>query len=360
MFKTLSFAAILSAWFPAIVCCFVSAPMFILRPLSDWRSKFVQSHEKSNRSPRPIKSTPHIFFIVAEPPLWSIMCTRCSGSTGRGYAFLTFLWLDAKFWDVAALSFCGWGERGRGGEEFRSSRFWHWSHVEPWITNGDQALDFGCDCWFVKEHVLNLARARNGGKSLSPVGCHSDCAAACQHGAFLGHTGGGCVCVWGVLCYVCLFLNGRVWGCVCVRKDDAVFVNNREEAGGFGLVRVFSCMVSRVEGCAWSRPVPRTGHLWLFCVMLELSLPAILLIWWETASLISWRYLVSPQVSLLGCVGVEQAFIERATTCSLQDVVGCKKSMRGGTLVLWVQPCLLLSFVMSNTTCVPHLISHWS
>ena len=39
--------------------------------------------------------------------------------------------------------------------------------------------------------MLNLSRARNGGESLSQVGCHSDCAAACQHGAFPGHGGGG-------------------------------------------------------------------------------------------------------------------------------------------------------------------------
>ena len=32
--------------------------------------------------------------------------------------------------------------------------------------------------------MLNLARARNGGESLSLVGYHSDCAAVCQFGTF--------------------------------------------------------------------------------------------------------------------------------------------------------------------------------
>ena len=60
------------------------------------------------------------------------------------------------------------------------------------------------------------------------------------------------------------------------------------------------------------------------------------------------------------CVGVEQAFIRKSNHVLLARCCWMQKVDARRNFVLVVQAFLLLSFVMSNTTCVPHLISHWS
>ena len=207
--------------------------------------------------------------------------------------------------------------------------------------------------------MLNLARARNGGESLSPVGCHSDCAAACQHGAFLGHTGGGCVCLRCTL--LCVPLSQRMSLRLRLCQEGRCGV--RQQSGGGWWFWARSCFfLHGVKGrrmcLEQTSPTDRS-----FVVVL---CDARVVAYGHNVNLMGDRIVDFLKVLgfsagiFAGMCGRGAGFHRKSNHVLVARCCWMRKSMRGGSLVLWVQACLLLSFVMSNTTCVPHLISHWS
>ena len=114
-----------------------------------------------------------------------------------------------------------------------------------------------------------------------------------------------------------------------------------------GLVRVFSCMASRVEGCAWTFVV-------VVC-------DARVFVYGHNVNLMGDRIVdflnvfgFSTGIFAGMWVGVEQVFIRKGNHVLFARCCWMQKSMRGGSLVWWVQAFLLLLFVMSNTICILH------